>query len=277
MASSTDQAPRLAPVPRGVRPPTGRAVTRDIDGIRVHSQVWGGPRTAEHPPVVLVHGLVVASDMTVPTARRLATRQRVLAPDLPGFGRSDRPDHTPGVGELADALTRWMGQIAPGGAVVVGNSFGCQVAIHAAALAPDSVRALVLAGPTVDRHARSWPAQLLRWQREQVTQSWAMRRIQVRDYARAGLRRAVKTFAAALRDQPEKTIRACPQPVLVVRGTRDPIASRRWVEELAAAAPRGDLAVLPGVRHAMAPEDPLPFSRTVNAFLDRILTTESTT
>jgi pimeloyl-ACP methyl ester carboxylesterase len=39
-----------------------------------------------------------------PVAGRLAARYRVLAPDLPGFGRSDKPPRALDVAGLAGAL-----------------------------------------------------------------------------------------------------------------------------------------------------------------------------
>jgi 2-hydroxy-6-oxonona-2,4-dienedioate hydrolase len=43
------------------------------------------------PPVVLVHGLVVSSRYMVPLAEVLARWFDVYAPDLAGFGRSEKP------------------------------------------------------------------------------------------------------------------------------------------------------------------------------------------
>jgi 2-hydroxy-6-oxonona-2,4-dienedioate hydrolase len=63
----------------------------DVEGTTIHSRVstCGGPTGV--PPIVLIHGLVISSLYMVPTARRLAPNFRVLAPDLPGFGGSDKP------------------------------------------------------------------------------------------------------------------------------------------------------------------------------------------
>jgi 2-hydroxy-6-oxonona-2,4-dienedioate hydrolase len=54
--------------------------------------------------VVLVHELVVSARYMIPAMKRLALRHRVYAPDLPGFGKSGKPAHVPGVPGLSDAL-----------------------------------------------------------------------------------------------------------------------------------------------------------------------------
>ncbi|UQA91182.1 alpha/beta fold hydrolase [Streptomyces halobius] len=51
--------------------------------------------------------------------------------------------------------------------MLLGGSFGCQVAVVAAARHPDRIAGLVLVGPTVDPAARSFVRQLLRWQQAQ--------------------------------------------------------------------------------------------------------------
>jgi 2-hydroxy-6-oxonona-2,4-dienedioate hydrolase len=109
-------------------------------------------------PVVLVHGLVVSSLYMEPTAERLAPFHRVFAPDLPGFGRSDKPSRALSVAGLADALGAWMDAEGLERAVLVGNSLGCQVIAEMAARAPHRAAGVVLTGPTVEPsgpHART--------------------------------------------------------------------------------------------------------------------------
>ena len=63
---------------------------------------------------MLVHGLALSSRYMVPLGRRLAARgYDVLAPDLPGFGRTRKPAGSgwpggPNVREQADQLLAWM-------------------------------------------------------------------------------------------------------------------------------------------------------------------------
>lgn len=63
----------------------------DVDGVMVYARAGRPPQTSTCPPVVLIHGLVVASPAMLPTATCLATPFQVYAPDLPGFGRSAKP------------------------------------------------------------------------------------------------------------------------------------------------------------------------------------------
>ncbi|HEV2149907.1 MAG TPA: alpha/beta fold hydrolase [Longimicrobiaceae bacterium] len=65
--------------------------------------------------------------------------------------------------ELADALADWLDALGQGPVVLVGNSPGCQVIADLALRRRTSVRAAVLAGPTMDPHARTAPRQIGRW------------------------------------------------------------------------------------------------------------------
>ena len=57
-----------------------------VGGLDVHTWVAG-----EGMPVVLVHGYGVSGRYMLPLAQSLAHRFSVFAPDLPGYGRSQRP------------------------------------------------------------------------------------------------------------------------------------------------------------------------------------------
>ena len=85
------------------------------------------------PAVVLVHGLVVSARYMIPAMKRLALRHRGYAPDLPGFGKSGKPAHVPGVPGLSDALACWMRKLGLSRTALVGNSMGCQIIAELAA------------------------------------------------------------------------------------------------------------------------------------------------
>src|SRR4051794_30941443 len=132
-------------------------------GLRGHARVGGRGR-----PVVLVHGLGVSSRYFVPLAERLVRRYAVLAPDLPGYGRSGTPDRALGIEALAEALRAWLDRAELPTASLVGNSVGCQVAVELAARSPERVERLVLVGPTMDPSAPTLLRQSVRLARDLV-------------------------------------------------------------------------------------------------------------
>jgi pimeloyl-ACP methyl ester carboxylesterase len=122
---------------------------RQLDGRRVHYVDLG---EGEGPPVVFVHGLGGCWQNWLENLPAVAERRRVVALDLPGFGRSELPageltitNYTHTVEALCDALD--LGPV-----VVVGNSMGGFVAADMPLHFPDRVERLALvaaAGITV--------------------------------------------------------------------------------------------------------------------------------
>jgi pimeloyl-ACP methyl ester carboxylesterase len=114
-------------------------------------------------PLVLVHGLAASHRYLMPLAARLAGHHPVHVIDLPGFGLSGDPGRVLDVAEHADHLADWLEAAGLTRVAVLGNSFGCQVAVDLAVRHPDRVCGLVLIGPTMDPSARTATRQILRW------------------------------------------------------------------------------------------------------------------
>jgi pimeloyl-ACP methyl ester carboxylesterase len=102
------------------------------------------------PPVVLLHGHgAFAESLTGPVAA-LVDRYRVIAPDLPGLGRSVQVGGQPGPA----ATTAWLGRLiaatctAP--PIIVGFSAGAAIAIRSALTGAPPMLRIVLVGP-------AWP------------------------------------------------------------------------------------------------------------------------
>lgn len=228
------------------------------------------PRDADAAtPVVLVHGFVVSSRYVAPSGRRLGRSFRVLAPDLPGFGRSGAPRSMLNVSELADALVEWMhvNRLSP--VAMVASSFGCQVATDVAMRHPATIERLVLASPTVDPGQRGTIAQIVGWLRELSRQPWSMRRVEIADYAAAGVRRVLATARFLRCDRIEFRLPYIAAPTMVVRGSRDPLVSQGWAEYATRLLPDGRLRTLPGLDHALVYTAPLELARVVVPFLAR--------
>lgn len=246
-------------------PPSGDAARTTLpDGRMIHS--WH-LEDADGPPVVAVHGLGAASDALVPIATELAAHFAVHLPDLPGFGRSrdDRDDRGPA--ELADALATWARAVDLPPAAFLANSAGCQVVLHLAVRHPGTVDRLVLQGPTIDAHARTRGAQLLRLGLDGLLEHPTLGRVQARGVRQAGFRRLRRCLDRFLADEPEALMRQVRASLLVVRGTRDPLVPQRWAQRLTGLARDARLTVVPGGPHALVYSRPRELAAVVIPFL----------
>lgn len=126
-----------------VRPEIGESVV--AAGIRTNYLESG---TGD--PVVLIHGSgpgVTAHANWRLTIPDLAKRYRVLAPDMVGFGYTERPDGIDfDVQTWADQVVGFLDALSIPQASLVGNSFGGAIALRVAAQHPARVQRLVLMG-----------------------------------------------------------------------------------------------------------------------------------
>lgn len=120
-----------------------------VRDVRVESRDFGTAGVAyrelgEGPPLLLVHGLMTTSYSWRYVAAKLAERWRVIAPDLVGCGRSDKPRDARYTGP---ALARFVADLQRAlgirGCAVVGNSLGGYVTMRLALDDPHAMSRLV--------------------------------------------------------------------------------------------------------------------------------------
>jgi pimeloyl-ACP methyl ester carboxylesterase len=226
-------------------------------------------RDVAGPVAVFVPGLG-SGEYLLPHARLLARTRRVLVPDMPGFGHSRGPHRLRDVGEHADALLALLRSRDESPADLLGNSVGTQMVLAAAERDHDAVRRIVLIGPTFDRVARSYRKMLGRWLATMPHEPPSLGVSLLRSYAKSGIVTPLVTFRSALLDRPEERLATLPHPVLVVRGSKDRIATDRWLEELTQLSPYAESAVVPGVAHTVDYAAPAALARLTEAFLGRV-------
>jgi pimeloyl-ACP methyl ester carboxylesterase len=101
--------------------------------------------------MVLVHGLSGSAANWTAVGPGLATRARVLAPDLAGFGRSPLAGRSARVQANQRLLGRFIDEFAVDPVILVGNSMGGMIALLETADHPERVAGLVLVDPAVPR------------------------------------------------------------------------------------------------------------------------------
>lgn len=218
----------------------------DVDGLRLHARVGG-----QGPPVALVHGYGVSGTYMLPLARVLARLHTVFVPDLPGHGRSQRPRKSPDIGDLADALGRWLDAAQLDRPVVVANSMGCQTVTELALRRPDRVGPMVLIGPTVEPGRRALRHHIFGGLRESAREPAPLVALAARDTASRSIAPLLAAARSALGDRIEDRLPLLRQLSVVVYGDRDGFVSREWAERVAELLPRGRLVVVPGEPHAV--------------------------
>jgi pimeloyl-ACP methyl ester carboxylesterase len=112
----------------------------DIGSLRVH-HTYGGRGSA----VLFIHGLGSSGYMEWRhNLEPSALRHRVFAPDLPGYGRTEKPRARYTIPYFARFIERYMDSRGIHSASVVGASLGGRIALEVALDHPRLVRKLVL-------------------------------------------------------------------------------------------------------------------------------------
>ena len=111
-----------------------------LGSLRVH-HTHGGRGS----PVLFIHGLGSSGYMEWRfNLEATADRHRVFAPDLPGFGRSEKPRARYGIPYFTRFIERYMEERGLRSAAVVGASLGGRIALELALESPRLVSKLVL-------------------------------------------------------------------------------------------------------------------------------------
>jgi pimeloyl-ACP methyl ester carboxylesterase len=117
----------------------------EVDGLRVHYQEAGA---SDETPILLIHGFASSTLMWSKIFLQLAaTDFRVIAPDLIGYGYSEKPRHSEyTIERQSRMIVGLMDQLDIDRAIMVGSSYGGAVAATCALDYPERVDQLVLVG-----------------------------------------------------------------------------------------------------------------------------------
>jgi len=277
----------------------------EANGVRLHVRLAG-----EGYPLILLHGWPQTSYCWRRLVPLLAPHFRVIAPDLRGFGDSDKPDGTYDKRTVATDILDMAKVLGYADALVAGHDIGGRVAYRLALDHPGFVTGLIsLAGRysplgedllySKEQSAERWyfffhqiaglPEALVGG-RESIYlahfyRHWShhddwLSREDLQEYARAyatpgALRGGFEHYRAALHadvDQwKQDTGRTISAPTLVLWGENDPVSPLGWTKGFESVFTRLDMVVYPECGHFIAEERPLAAAEDILRFGNRVL------
>jgi 2-succinyl-6-hydroxy-2,4-cyclohexadiene-1-carboxylate synthase len=267
-----------------------------MTAVLVDDRRWEVHLRGSGPALLLIHGFTGRATSWGTHAATFARSFRVVAPDLPGHGRSAAPldPRCAGVERSADDLATILERLGVAPAHVVGYSLGARIALRLAVAHPPSVRRLVLESPSAGlategeraarREADEARASLLEregieafvnaWEREPVFASHAgLAPATVAGLRAERLRNRPAGLAASLRGAGQGSMEplhgrlaSVEAPTLVVAGALD-ATGRARAETVAAGIPGARLEVVGDSGHTPHLETPAAFRSLVLGFL----------
>jgi len=221
-------------------------------------------------PIVHVHGFGISGSYLMPTARLLTDRGANVVPDLPGYGRSENPEHTLGIPALARTLLKILDELGFEKVILVGNSMGCPISLEVAHAAPERVHRVVLVSAAGGAANQPLARALKQMAIDGVRESPKMARVAVPDYIRFGLVNSLNLLSELTRFPSLERLIEVPVPALAVIGSKDPLMpppSR--VREVSRIAPDNVTVVLiEGAAHAINFSHPGELAHVISSWLD---------
>jgi pimeloyl-ACP methyl ester carboxylesterase len=283
-----------APADRGLtRPeavPETPFVQHDVvvDGLRLRT-LDEGPRDAEVVLILPGHtARIEGYDSIVP---QLSVRRRVLLPDLPGKGYSDKPDRPYTFEFYEDVVIGFLDELGIERVYLAGGSLGGNLALRLAHRFPDRVDRVAAWGPGSAWTARPWLASFIRavgsyplfwpvirrhsqyWyrednpDRERLLEETFAYYVEVMGpgFVRMYFDMAAASVGSSLFDIAPEIER----PVLLLRGAEDEGAGiAEGIRKLERLLPDARLVEIPGARHALTTEVPAALAEAIEQFLN---------
>jgi pimeloyl-ACP methyl ester carboxylesterase len=284
-------------------------MTQVNDSRVVHGHRISFVRAGSGPALVLLHGIGNNCQTWAPVIDRLAETHTVIAPDLLGHGKSDKPRGDYSVAAFANGVRDLMSVLDIERATVVGHSLGGGIALQFAYQFPERCERLVLVssgglGPELSASLRaatlpgaelvltaltgiSGPLRAGFSTLDRLGQAAGLRR--VRDLAEVGetifalkdveARRAFLRTLRGVVDSRGQAVSALDRlylaralPMLVVWGSRDPIVPALHAETVRELVPGARVEMFEGAGHWAHLDDP---DRFCAVLLDFLTTTEA--
>lgn len=203
----------------------------------------------------------------------LSAEHRVIAFEMPGFGRSAENTRTANMQELAATMANAIVALGIARYHLLGTSFGAKAALWLAAQHPDRVIGMVLESPAAIRPAGAAPPM---GTAEQIARTLYAHpdRMPALPMPDPAIATKTRTLVMRLRGPDrdaalEARMRDLGTPTLVLFGTRDPLMppelGRHYKEQL----PNCHLVFVYDTAHAISSERPEAFAEVTLDFLDR--------
>ena len=257
--------------------------TQTIDGIELHYTDRGTGN-----PVVLLHAFPLDSRMWNAQIEALAGSNRVIAIDLPGFGRSgDAGPFT--IKSMAERVHALLAKLNALPCALAGVSMGGYIALAFVVEYPTDVRGLMLIDTKAEgdsakqKEGRQQMIDLVRKGGAKAVAEQMLPRMLAADTpkSRPALARTLQSMMEqcppgtienaliAMRDRPDQSsnLRSISVPALVIVGEHDAVTPVDVAQSMQAQIPESELVVIRGAGHLSPYEQPAQVNQAMSRFL----------
>lgn len=240
---------------------------------------------------MLLHAFPLTHAMWAGSMERFGSRVRVIAPDLPGFGRSPRLPR-PSIPAMADAVSRLVDTLSPQPVILAGLSMGGYVAFEFARQHPERVKALGLfstrAAPDTaeQRDGRLQLIERIRTEGVEILMRATLPKLlgrttmaqrqavvaTVEQAIRSADPHGVSDALQAMAERPDARplLASITCSTLVIAGAEDSLIPAEESDAMARAIPHATLEIIPAAGHLVNLEAPDRFHDVVESWLRHV-------
>ncbi|OGZ57530.1 MAG: hypothetical protein A3B96_00305 [Candidatus Spechtbacteria bacterium RIFCSPHIGHO2_02_FULL_43_15b] len=236
-------------------------------------------------PLLLLHGWGSSVNSWEKVTEKISFGgQRVIMPDLPGFGETQEPGNPWNIDDYINFLKKFTEELNISDFILAGHSFGGQIAISWASNQNPKIKALILMGAARIAKHKKLKAQIfvfftkignlpfeipmIKSLRPLVRKIWYKLAGEKDYYKSSELMR--KTMGLVLAQEVGDRLQKIKIPALILWGDKDmvtPLADGKIINQ---SVQNSKLLVLPGAGHAINAEMPNEVSKAILEFISKL-------
>jgi len=257
-----------------------REETLNVQGLQVSCKIAG-----EGPVILILHGWGRGSDSWIEVQKGLVyAGHQVVVPDLPGFGKSELPQAVWGVDNYVDFVKTFAEKLNLEKFVLLGHSFGGQIALKFALKHSGMLKGLILYAAAVIRRPPSlrvrtigvfakggntvlsvWPLSFL----QPPAKKLLYKILGNTDYLyERGIMKQVRE--KVLREDLSIYFSKVQIPTLILWGENDTITPLKDARIIHKAIPGASLVIVPGADHRIHHDRPDEVSKNIVEFAKKL-------
>jgi len=243
--------------------------------------------TGSGTPLVLIHGFLGSSDMWIPQIKWFKDNFRVIAPALPGFGKSSTIDSCNSIECMAISILNFLEKKKIKNFNLLGHSMGGMIVQEMTKIAGEKILKLICYGTgprgnipgrfeTIDQSRKKLKINGLKNTANRIAKTWFMEGEKARFFylcdeaaKQTSIEAADNGLIAMKNWNGVKNLKNIKNDTLIVWGDQDKVYNFNQVETLNNNIPNSDLKIIKGCSHNVHLEKPEEFNITVSEFLKK--------
>ena len=243
--------------------------------------------TGSGTPLVLIHGFLGSSDMWIPQIKWFKDNFRVIAPALPGFGKSSTIDSCNSIECMAISILNFLEKKKIKNFNLLGHSMGGMIVQEMTKIAGEKILKLICYGTgprgnipgrfeTIDQSRKKLKINGLKNTANRIAKTWFMEGEKARFFylcdeaaKQTSIEAADNGLIAMKNWNGVKNLKNIKNDTLIVWGDQDKAYNFNQVETLNNNIPNSDLKIIKGCSHNVHLEKPEEFNITVSEFLKK--------